>query len=259
MKACYALLALTVAAANALAQTLVPVASGGFDFWPLVIVAVIAAIGAGLFIWHKRNPSKADTAIADAKNELIAGWHKASDQVSSLTKTVALQNVVLSSPPVQAAINAPAAAAAPPPAAQARLGATIAPPSVSQAVPPAAAAQTAAVEPYTGPFLNHDGKPDPLGQYTAETLKNELNWESTRETPSMPDSVSNQVLATFDAEPDVWIKWYHISAKEQLALVNRMTQAQQAANINEYNGANGRNIGVPPGWAESACHRLRGD
>ncbi len=177
----------------------------------------------------------------------IIGYHPkvAAPAVAGPTveQQIAAAIAALPKPAPAAPVAAPPAAAAPTPPP------VITPPPVAPPAPPQ----------YTGPFLNHDGQPDPLGRYTADTLKKELDWESTREVPTMPDSVSNQVLATFDAEPNLWIRWYHISNKEQAALTNRMTNPQQATFIGEYNGAFGRNIGVPPGWKDSACYRLRGD
>jgi hypothetical protein len=110
-------LILVLRTANAVGQTLAPVSSG-FDFWPLVIVAIIAAAGFGFYLWHKRNPSAASTAAASAvqtvQSDLAALAHKATDQVSKLTDLARQQAVVIASPPVQAAINAPAPAAVTP-------------------------------------------------------------------------------------------------------------------------------------------------
>lgn len=111
MKAFYFLLTVVVYQMSyAFGQTLTPVGSGGFDFWPLVIIAVIGGIGYGLFIWHKRNPSSADAAGAAAKADIVAGWHKTTEQVGKLTDLARQQAIVIASPPVQAVINAPAPA-----------------------------------------------------------------------------------------------------------------------------------------------------
>jgi hypothetical protein len=98
MKPIYALLfVVTFMAGQTLGQTLAPVASG-FDFWPLVFVAVIGLVGFGLYTWHKRNPSKADAAIAAAKSEVMGLGnsaldiaHKSADTIAGLKDVVAKQ------------------------------------------------------------------------------------------------------------------------------------------------------------------------
>jgi hypothetical protein len=271
-------------AAEAWGQTLAPIGSG-FDLWPIVIVAIIAAAIVGFVLWHKRNPSAADAVLQKARDDASALTAEVTKAVSTLARTNAQQAVVIASPPVQAAINAPAAAQAAPVAAivprpapsplppvPATPVAIPAAPTALATAPVAADADPAAPWGYTvgpngkvantGPDLGFGY--DPFGtpmasQAVADHWKNLMDWQASQDVPSMTDAQSNAVLATFDAESNPWIKWYHMSAKEQLALINRTTRLSIGRMYNEYNGAYGRNIGVPPGWAESACHRLRGD
>lgn len=185
MKPIYALLFIvTFLAGQALGQTLAPAEAAGSGLWPLVIVALIGGGGYLIFLWHKRNPSQADAALAAAKADAAAVAHKALDIADGLRQTVAKQATVLASPPVQAAINGPA----PPPPAQNAPGRTITPLPVQAPPAPVAAAPAAAVAvpaggeappvvvvataPYPPPGMppseviyNAQGVPDPTGQF----------------------------------------------------------------------------------------------
>lgn len=131
------------AVGQSVGQTLAPVDASSGGFWPFVIIAAVGAAVAVFVIWHKRNPSQADAATNAAKADLIAGWHKAADQVTALTNLARQQAVVIASPPVQAAINAPAQVAAPAPAPTPAPPVAAAPPppqngaGAPQATPPA--------------------------------------------------------------------------------------------------------------------------
>jgi hypothetical protein len=96
-------------AGQAIGQQLAPV-EAGFHWGPFVVLAVVGLVVAGLVLWHKRNPSKADAAIHDAlavaKADASELAHKVADAVHTLAKTNAQQAVVIASAPVQAAINA---------------------------------------------------------------------------------------------------------------------------------------------------------
>lgn len=136
------------------AQTLAPVDAGGFNFWPLVVIAIVGAAAFGLYLWHKRNPSQADAALHSARVEASDLAHRAVEAVQTLVKTNREQAMVIASPPVQATINAgatiPARAPAPAPAQEANLpqqaaqiapGAAISPAPVSSPMPAAAGLQ----------------------------------------------------------------------------------------------------------------------
>ncbi len=87
------------------AQTLEPVAASGSGLWPLVIVAIVAAAGVGLYLWHKRNPKGADAAMLKAKDDASELAHKVAEALATMTKTVREQAMVIASAPVQATIN----------------------------------------------------------------------------------------------------------------------------------------------------------
>ncbi len=145
----------------AVAQTLEPVApSGGSYFWPVLFLVGGGLVALGLVLWHKRSPSQADAAIATAKADLIAGWHKATDQVSALTNLARQQAVVIASPPVQAVINA----GAPPSAAPAPVAAAPAPvPAPSYNFTPAPAPVAVAPAPVAAQAAPVAANPAPFG------------------------------------------------------------------------------------------------
>lgn len=91
-----------------ISQTLAPVDSG-FSWGPIMFIGLVGLVIAGLVLWHKRNPSKADAAIqsalAGAKDDAHELARKAVEAVQTLVKTNREQSMVLASPPVQAAIN----------------------------------------------------------------------------------------------------------------------------------------------------------
>lgn len=119
------------------AQTLAPVDAGGFNFWPLVAIAIVGAAAFGLYLWHKRNPSQADAALHSARVEASELAHKAVEAVQTLVKTNREQAMVIASPPVQATINAGAPITPRPPAASLNLEANL-PPQAAQIAPGAA-------------------------------------------------------------------------------------------------------------------------
>ena len=71
---------------NAMAQALTPVTNvGGFDWWPLVIVAVVAAVIAGLVVWHKRNPTQQAAVLTKTNADLAAAAIALRDALHALS------------------------------------------------------------------------------------------------------------------------------------------------------------------------------
>lgn len=158
----------------AIAQALAAVDSG-FSWGPVLVIAAIGLAIAGLVLWHKRNPSKADEAIKEgldkARQEASELAHKTIDAVNRLVRTNEAQAMVIASPPVQAAINAgtpvpaPAPAQTPQPAPQNAPQATNAPAPVSSPQPQPAAPIAAASPP----------NPQALG---VAAMSSQVNWRN---------------------------------------------------------------------------------
>lgn len=175
---------------------LVPVdTGGGFSWFGLALVLAIVGVIVGFVLWHKRNPSQADTALAAAKADALAVGHKALDLANGLRQTVAKQAEVIASPPVQAVINgpAPAAAAPPPPIVAAPVFAPaptpVVPPAAVPAPTPAPAPAPVAASgqyPATKPdgstqFYDEFGNPDDKGFYQSYQLKAVFAQRAQRE------------------------------------------------------------------------------
>lgn len=110
------------------AQDLPQVAATGGGMWPLVLFGALVLFGIGAYIWHKRNPTQADSVLHNIISDAQAVASKAVDAAHGLQQTVAQQAAVIASPPVQAAINAqPPVATLPAATGQPMMQATAAP------------------------------------------------------------------------------------------------------------------------------------
>lgn len=161
----FLLFVITFMAGQTLGQQLAPAEAGGGGFWPLVIIALVGLVGVGLYLWHKRNPSQADAAIhgalTTANNDVSELARKVGDAVGTLAKTNRELGMVVSSPPVQAAINVGA------------------PPATVQTPPqPAPIAPQATIAPEMAPTLVRAGvySPQPLVGATMSALPDWRNY-----------------------------------------------------------------------------------
>lgn len=196
MRYAIALVALLIfEAGQTLGQTLAP-AGPGFDLWPIAMLGILGVGVAALIIWHKRNPSQADAAIADAKNEGFALAHKIGDALQNVTKANRDLTMVAISPPIQAAVNA---APAPPPAST--VAAPPAPPATPDPAPPVAATPAPYPPPGMPPdqvFYNAQGIADPLGQYHDYQLAAVKAQQQSRETDMATGPLDPASLSRID-------------------------------------------------------------